>query len=172
MREESTRRGLFAGLLGNRAAASPLPPADAPIGILVSNSGRDVTVSRYGTSAGIAGSAPIAAKAEELPYGWTLRPGDLVVVDEHAEGGPVAVTLHRNVRGVVTKVTDDSITVNGQVCLLDPRTVHYEGLATEPSPKPLAQPLQAGDSVVLECFDNQVDGTLTVHFMRRLERAA
>lgn len=172
MREETTRRGLFAGILGDRSGNSPLPPADAPVGVLVSGSGQDVTVSRYGAPAGLTAAAPVAAKAEELPYGWSLRPGDLVVIDENAPGGPVAVTLHRNVHGTVTRVTDDSITVGGQVCLLDPRTVHYEGLASEPSAKPLAQPLKAGDSVVLECFDNRVDGTLTVHFMRRLRQAA
>src|SRR5690606_29854137 len=121
MREETTRRGLFAGILGDRSGNSPLPPADAPVGVLVSGSGQDVTVSRYGAPAGLTAAAPVAAKAEELPYGWSLRPGDLVVIDENAPGGPVAVTLHRNVHGTVTQVTDDSITVGGQVCLLDPR---------------------------------------------------
>ncbi|MEV1167895.1 DUF5666 domain-containing protein [Nonomuraea sp. NPDC049784] len=172
MREESTRRGLFAGILRDPASSSPLPPSDAPIGVLVSGSGQDVTVRRYGASAGLTATAPVAAKAEELPYGWALRPGDLVVIDETTPGGPVAVTLHRNVRGTVTQVADDRITVNGQVCLLDPRTLHYEGMAGEPSAKPLAQPLKAGDSVTLECFDNRVDSTLTVHFMRRLRQAA
>ncbi|WP_214416058.1 DUF5666 domain-containing protein [Sphaerisporangium fuscum] len=172
MKEETTRRGLFAGMLGDRAGTSPLPPSDAPIAVLVDGSGRDVTVRRYGQSAGFASAAPVAAQAEELPYGWTLRPGDLVVIDESTAGQPVAVALHRNVHGTVAEVTADRITVNGQVCRLDPRTIHYEGMSPEPSAKPLAQPLKAGDTVVLECFDNRVDGTLTVHFMRRTRRAA
>lgn len=171
MKEKSTRRGLFAGILRDPAGDSPLPPPHAPIGVLESGSGQDVTV-RFGGSAGLATAAPVTAQAEDLPYGWTLRPGDLVVIDEVTPGERVAVTLHRNVSGTVTKVTADRVTVNGQVCLLDPRTVHYEGMAVEPSAKPLAQPLKAGDTVVLECFDNRVDGTLTVHFMRRLKQAA
>ncbi|WP_188193226.1 DUF5666 domain-containing protein [Nonomuraea sp. SYSU D8015] len=172
MREETTRRGLFAGVLRDKAGNAPLPPSDAPLGVLVGGSGQNVTVRRYGGPAGLTAAAPVAAKAEELPYGWTLRPGDLVVIDESTPGAPVAVTLHRNVHGTVTEVTPDRITVNGQVCLLDPRTLHYEGTAGEPSAKPLAQPLKAGDTVVLECFDNRVDGTLTVHFMRRIRQAA
>jgi hypothetical protein len=172
MKEETTRRGLFSGALRDTAGDSPLPPSDAPVAVLVGGSGQNVTVRRYGAAAGLAAAAPVAAKAEELPYGWALRPGDLVVIDERTPGERVAVTLHRNVRGTVAEVTADRITVNGQVCLLDPRTVHYEGMATEPSAKPLAQPLKAGDSVVLECFDNRVEGTLTVHFMRRIRQAS
>ncbi|MFC5834845.1 hypothetical protein [Nonomuraea insulae] len=172
MKEESTRRGLFAGILRDPVGTTPLPPSDAPIGVLVGGAGRDVTVRRYGASAGVAAAAPVAAKAEELPYGWTLRPGDLVVIDESVPGSPVAVTLHRNVHGTVAEVSKDRITVSGQVCLFDPRTLHYEGMEGEPSAMPLAQPLKPGDSVVLECIDNRVDGTLTVHFMRRLSQAA
>ncbi|HUR06330.1 MAG TPA: DUF5666 domain-containing protein [Nonomuraea sp.] len=171
MKEETTRRGLFAGVLRDTAGNSPLPPSDASAGVLVSGSGQNVTVRRYG-SAGLTAAAPVTAKAEELPYGWTLRPGDLVVLDESTAGQRVAVTLHRNVSGSVTEVTADRISVNGQVCLLDPRTVHYEGTSGEPAAKPLAQPLKAGDTVALECFDNRVDGTLTVHFMRRIRQAA
>ncbi|GAA4230967.1 hypothetical protein FHR32_005727 [Streptosporangium album] len=171
MEEETTRRGLFSGAFRNRAGESPLPPSDAPVAVLVAGSGRDVTVRGYGQSASLTAAEPVAAQAEELPYGWALRPGDLVVLDEPTPGARVAVTLHRNVTGRITDVAPDRITVAGQTCRLDPRTLHYEELAPEPSAKPLADPLKAGDFVTLECFDNRVDGTLTVHFMRRTRRA-
>jgi|GEM_PF-4785921 len=171
MKEETTRRGLFTGFFRDQADASPLPPSNAPVNVLVSSSGRDVTVRGYGKSASRTAAAPVTAKAQELPYGWTLRPGDLVLIDEPTPGARVAVALHRAVTGQITDVTADHVTVEGQSCRLDPRTIHYEGLAGEPSAKPLAEPLKAGDFVTLECFDNRVDGTLTVHFMRRTGRA-
>ncbi|GGO66692.1 DUF5666 domain-containing protein [Nonomuraea cavernae] len=171
MEEGTSRRALFSGIFRDKADDSPLPPADAPLGVLVTGSGRDVTVRGYGRSASLMAAEPVAAQAEELPYGWTLRPGDLVVLDETSPGTKVAVALHRNVTGRVTAVAADRITVEGQACRLDPRTVHYEGMAGEPSAKPLAEPLKVGDVVTLECFDNRVDGTLTVHFMRRTGRA-
>jgi hypothetical protein len=171
MEEGTNRRNLFSGVFRAGPGDSPLPPADAPVGVLVTGSGRDVTVRGYGSSASLAAERPVAAQAEELPYGWTLRPGDLVVLDEPTPGTKVAVALHRNIIGRVTGVTPDSVTVAGQTCRLDPRTIHYEGQAGEPSAKPLAEPLLAGDTVSLECLDNRVDGTLTVHFMRRTGRA-
>ncbi|MEV6862872.1 DUF5666 domain-containing protein [Streptosporangium subroseum] len=168
--EETNRRGLFSGLFRDKANDSPLPPSDAPIGVLVAGAGRDVTVRGYGRSTGFAAAEPVAAQAEELPYGWTLRPGDLVVLDEPTPGTKVAVVLHRAVAGRITAVAPDSVTVEGQTCRLDPRTVHYEALEGEPSAKPLAQPLKVGDRVALECFDNRAEGTLTVHFMRRIRQ--
>ncbi|KAB8194701.1 hypothetical protein FH608_016100 [Nonomuraea phyllanthi] len=171
MEEGTNRRALFGGLFRERSGDSPLPPAGAPVGVLVTGSGRDVTVRGYGNSVSRFADQPVAAQAEELPYGWTLRPGDLVLLDEPTPGTKVAVVLHRTVTGKVTKVAPDSITVGGQTCRLDPRTVHYEGQSGEPSAKPLAEPLAPGDYVTLECFDNRVEGTLTVHFMRRTGRA-
>lgn len=171
MEEGTTRRGLFSGVFRDKPSDSPLPPSDAPVAVLVTGSGREVTVRGYGRSASLAAERPVAAQAEELPYGWTLRPGDLVVLDEPTPGSKVAVALHRNITGQVTSVTPDNITVAGQTCRLDPRTIHYEGMVGEPSAKPLAEPVRAGDSVTLECLDNRVDGTLTVHFMRRTGRA-
>jgi hypothetical protein len=171
MEEGTNRRSLFSGLFRDRPSESPLPPPDAPAGVLVTGSGRDVTVRGYGGSASLLADQPVAAQAEELPYGWTLRPGDLVLLDEPVPGTKVAVALHRSVTGQVTGVTPESITVAGQSCRLDPRTIHYEGLSGQPSAKPLAEPLLAGDYVTMECLDNRADGTLTVHFMRRTGRA-
>ncbi|WP_214316804.1 hypothetical protein [Nonomuraea sediminis] len=165
MEEGTTRRGLFGGAFANR---SPLPPPDAPVAVLASVSGQDVTVRGYGRSAGL---APVAAKAEELPYGWALRPGDLVVLDESTPGTRTAVALHRNVTGSVEEVAADHITVNGTRCGLDPRTLYYEGQAPEPSARSASDPVRTGDTVVLECLDNRNDGTLTVHFMRRIGKA-
>ncbi|WP_410812250.1 hypothetical protein [Micromonospora sp. 067-2] len=109
-------------------------------------------------------------EAQALPYGWALRGGDLVLVED-STGTAVAVPLHREVNGRVAKVAADAITVDGQQIRLDPRTLLYVGEAVEPLVGFTAHHLRAGDSVALQCLDNRRDGTLTVHFMRLLARA-
>jgi hypothetical protein len=108
--------------------------------------------------------------AQYMPGGWSLRSGDLVVVDE-VDGRRIAIPLHREVVGEITRVMRDSITVGTQQAGLDNRTALYIGRAVKPLIGSTAHHLSLGDTVVLQCLDNRRDGTLTVHFMRLLARA-
>lgn len=168
-----------AAAAGGAAAIAVSSPADAApppapgINVVEGVAGRQVSVRARTAPADRPrqfDGALRTLEAQSLPYGWALRGGDLVLVEETA-GTAVAVPLHREVNGRIGKVDADALTVGGQQVRLDPRTLLYVGEAVEPLVGSTAHHLRAGDSVALQCLDNRRDGTLTVHFMRLLARA-
>jgi hypothetical protein len=163
--------GAAAIAVTSRADAAPPPPPG--INVVEAAAGQQVSVRARTAPADRPRQFDGALRtldAQVLPYGWALRGGDLVLVQDSG-GTAIAVPLHREVNGTVGKVDADAITVDGQQIRLDPRTLLYVGEAVEPLVGSTAHHLKSGDSVALQCLDNRRDGTLTVHFMRLLARA-
>jgi hypothetical protein len=165
--------GAAAVAVSSTAEAAPAGAAAPGISVVESVQGERVTV-RTRTAATIRprrfDGAAHTLDAQAMPYGWTLRAGDLVMIDE-VDGARMATPMHREVEGLVDKVEADAITVAGRRVLLDARTLLYAEATDEPVVGSTAHHLRAGDSVAAQCLDNQRDGTLTVHFMRLLARA-
>jgi hypothetical protein len=165
--------GAAAVAASSTAEAAPTTGAAPGVSVVESAAGNRVTV-RTRTAATARprqfDGAAQTLDAQQLPYGWNLRGGDLVMIDD-VDGARVAVPLHREVAGRVESVDAASVTVDGQRVLLDKRTLLYVEASDEPVVGATAHHLAAGDSVVLQCMDNRRDGTLTAHFLLLVERA-
>jgi hypothetical protein len=166
--------GGAAGVASSSAAGAAPTTGLAPgINVVESVAGDRVTVRARTAAAArprVFDGATQTLDAQSLPYGWNLRSGDLVMIDE-VDGARVAVPLHRQVDGRVGTVEADAITVDGQRVLLDKRTLLYAGASTEPVVGSTAHHVRPGDAVALQCLENRRDGTLTAHFLRLRERA-
>jgi hypothetical protein len=107
----------------------------------------------------------VAVDTASFGYGWSLRAGDLVLVEE-ADGAARAFPLYRDVAGRVDAIGATSMTIGGVGVRLDTRTLLFAHGSDQPVIGATSRHLRTGDTVAAQCFDNQRDGALTVHFLK------
>jgi hypothetical protein len=158
--------GAAAVAVAGPAEAAPALKPTPGVSVVESVDGDQVTVRARTVGRRFNGAArTVAVDAESFGYGWSLRAGDLVLV-EGADGAARAFPLYRDVAGRVDAIGATSMKIGGVGVRLDPRTLLFAYGTDKPVIGATARHLKAGDTVAAQCFDNQRDGALTVHFLK------
>ncbi|MEV4617408.1 DUF5666 domain-containing protein [Asanoa sp. NPDC049573] len=158
--------GAAAVAVAGPAEAAPALKPTPGVSVVESVAGDTVTVRVRSVGRRFDGAArTVAVDTESFGYGWSLRPGDLVLVEE-ADGAARAFPLYRDVAGRVDAVDAKSMKIGGVRVRLDTRTLLFAHGTDQPVIGSTSRHLKAGDTVAAQCFDNQRDGALTVHFLK------